>query len=113
MLSAYLPQSEIIEIFGVDMLNDETMTDLFEQLTGMVDDKPFECVGTRDEVNTAVCMAISTMQKENRQIPYLYRRYMESTYYQAYRDRSVDMQAWNSENLLSKTYQEILKNRLR
>ena len=113
MLSAYLPQDEIIPIFGVDMLNDETLLDLFEQLTGIVDDKPFECVGTRDEVNTAVCMAASRMIKDGRPVPYLYRRYTESAYYEAYRDRTVDMRAWNGENLLPETYQEILKNRLR
>ena len=113
MLSAYLSQDEIIPIFGVDMLNDETLLDLFEQLTGIVDDKPFECVGTRDEVNTAVCMAVSRMIKDGRPVPYLYRRYTESAYYEAYRDRTVDMRAWNGENLLPETYQEILKNRLR
>ncbi len=113
MLSAYLPQDEIRAVFGVDMLNDETMMDLFEQLTGLVDDKPFECVGTRDEVNVAVCMAISAMHKQQEQIPYLYRRYMESEYYKAYRNRTVDMQAWNGDNLLPEAYQEILKNKLR
>ena len=113
MLSAYLPQCEIISIFGTDMLNDETMMDLFEQLTGLVDDKPFECVGTRDEVNVAVCMAIADMKNNNSQIPLLYRSYMQSAYYEAYKDRCVDMQAWNDENFLPEAYQRILKEKLR
>ena len=113
MLSAYLPQCEIINIFGTDMLNDEKMMDLFEQLTGLVDDKPFECVGTRDEVNVAVCMAIAKIKKDNSQIPLLYRSYMQSAYYEAYKDRCVDMQAWNDENFLPEAYQRILKEKLR
>lgn len=112
MLSAYLPQNEIRDIFGVDMLNDETMMELFEQLTGLVDDKPFECVGTRDEVNVAICMAIRTMQETDKEIPLLYQKYMSSSYYNAYKDRKVDMTAWNSENGLPENYQVILKKKL-
>lgn len=113
MLSAYLRQKEIVEIFGTDMLNDETMMELFEQLTGLVDDKPFECVGTRDEVNVAICMAIANMKKENHPIPYLYQRYMKSSYYPAYQRRRVDMEAWNDQNGLPDAYREILKKKLK
>lgn len=112
MLSAYLSQDEVIAIFGKDMLNDETMRDLFEQLTGIVDDKPFECVGTRDEVNVAVCMAIAKMKADRQPLPLLYEGYLSSSYYPAYKDRKVDMNAWNDENFLPEHYQEILKKRL-
>lgn len=48
------------------MLEDETLKGTLDQLTGVVEEKPFECVGSRDEVNTAVCMTIARMEQEGR-----------------------------------------------
>ena len=67
MLSAYLPDETLRSIFGADMLNDETMKPLFLQLTGLEDDKPFECVGTREEVNTAAAMSIMSVTESRYQ----------------------------------------------
>ncbi len=44
ILSAYLNDQKLVEIFGRDMLDDPEMKELFEQLSGILDDKPFECV---------------------------------------------------------------------
>lgn len=113
MLSAYLGDSELVSIFQTDMLNDETMQSLFEQLTGILDDKPFECVGTRDEVNIAVCMSIRHHEKQNKPLPKLYAYYKTTKYYEAYKNSTVDMLAYNTENNLPKQYEEILKRKLR
>lgn len=111
MLSAYLDDQILVDIFGSDMLNDPTMKELFEQLTGILDDKPFECVGTRDEVNIAVCMSIRN-HKGNR-LPLLYEYYLSTSYYEAYKDRSVDMTAYNEENHLPEQYERLLKRKLK
>jgi hypothetical protein len=113
MMSAYLDDEEIISIFGRDMLNDETMKELFEQLTGILDDKPFECVGTRDEVNTAVCMSIAAHEKGGRKLPLLYEYYKTASYYGAYRGKTVNMLAYNNENRLPEQYAEVMKRKLR
>ena len=44
----------MIAIFGEDLLNKETMIPYFDQLTGLTPYKPFECVGTVEEVNEAL-----------------------------------------------------------
>lgn len=113
MMSAYLNNEEVIHIFGRDMLNDPEMRDLFEQLTGILDDKPFECVGTRDEVNTAICMAVRHMEKNKETIPLLYQEYKDTKYYTFYKDSSVDMLAYNEENHVPQEYVEIIKTELR
>jgi hypothetical protein len=75
MMSAYLePAGSHSAIFGRDMLNDPEMRELFQQLTGILDDKPFECVGTRDEVNTAICMSIRARRKRKQELPLLFAR---------------------------------------
>lgn len=112
MLSAYLPDNKLVDIFQTDMLNDVSMKALFEQLTGILDDKPFECVGTRDEVNIAVCMSIRHHEQENTPLPFLYAYYKTTKYYTVYRDMQVDMLAYNTENNLPKQYEEIVKRKI-
>ncbi|MDR1758570.1 MAG: hypothetical protein LBR51_06410 [Bacteroidales bacterium] len=54
ILSPFLSENTLFRIFGKDMLDDADLLPLFEELTGMAKEKPFECVGTIAEVNDAV-----------------------------------------------------------
>lgn len=58
MLAPYLEKEELINIFGKDLLEDTELLTYMKQLTGIEKVKPFECVGTRDEVNEAIDMII-------------------------------------------------------
>ena len=112
MMSAFLPDDQVIAIFHRNMLDDAEMRTLFEQLTGMLDDKPFECVGTRDEVNIAVCMSIAAHEKANAPLPMLYQEYRSTKYYDYYKDRPNGLDFWNSENLVPEEYQTLVHQRL-
>ncbi len=112
MLSAFLSDEEIEHIFGRDILNDPELYDLFTQLTGISINKPFECVGTREEVNIAINMCIARHSKENRKCPYLYEKYKESSFYDYYKDRKLDMNMWNDENLVIPEYQKIMHEKI-
>lgn len=57
MLAAFLPEKEIITIFGKNLFEDDTMVSLYRELLGIKDIKPFDCVGTPDEVSVAFMMA--------------------------------------------------------
>ncbi len=113
MMSAFLEDGDIRNIFHADMLNDESMSDLFHQLTGMSDDKPFECVGTREEVNLAIAVSIARHKKKGQALPKLYRMYEESSYYPYYRDKRIDWDAWNSENLVPEEYAALIHARMK
>ncbi|MBO4599902.1 MAG: hypothetical protein J5641_04100 [Bacteroidales bacterium] len=56
ILSPFIPPARLDAIFGRCLLDDEEMKPLFDQLVGRAECKPFECVGTIDEVNTALGM---------------------------------------------------------
>ena len=58
MLSAFVDDQTITKIFDHDMLNDMTLWPLYRQLSGLDENKPFECVGTRKEVVAAITLAI-------------------------------------------------------
>ena len=44
-LSPFIAKTELIGIFGTNLLDDETQVDGFAQLCGLQEHKPFECVG--------------------------------------------------------------------
>jgi hypothetical protein len=53
-LAAFLPKKEVIDIFGRNLFQEKSLIPLFEELIGVRNFKPFECVGTQDEVKEAL-----------------------------------------------------------
>lgn len=53
-LAAFLPKKEVLDIFGKNFFEDESLLTFFEELIGIRNFKPFECVGTPDEVKETV-----------------------------------------------------------
>ncbi|MBI4096336.1 MAG: hypothetical protein HY425_01330 [Candidatus Levybacteria bacterium] len=53
-LAAFLPKEKILDIFGKNLFEDESLLTLFEELIGTKNFKPFECVGTPQEVKEAL-----------------------------------------------------------
>ncbi len=50
ILSSFLPEDEVVSIFGEKLLDKESLDENFRELVGLNENKPFECVGTRSEV---------------------------------------------------------------
>ena len=66
------------------MADDKEMEFYFSQLIGMEKEKPFECVGSRDEINAAITLAIRDFEdgiNSGEKLPYLFERYKESGMY--------------------------------
>ena len=81
ILSPFLSHAELTEIFGRDLLNDTSMEKYFIELIGKSEHKPFECVGSIDEVNLAVSLAIRKYLDENQELPFLFVKYMDMGLY--------------------------------
>ena len=73
ILSPFLYKEKLIEIFGEDLFEKEDLLDIFIELTGYGKTKPFECVGTYEEVRYAITKTISKLDKQ----PYLLKYYKE------------------------------------
>lgn len=109
ILSPFLSFEELNDIFGSDMANDMTMKDTLDKLIGMVEEKPFECVGSRDEVNTAICMAIRKYKKSEEVLPYLFEYYMTTPFYNEYIDKeNTYFDKFNEENLLPDKFRQLV-----
>lgn len=53
MLAPFVERSRLIEVFGKDLLDDPALENTYAELRGEKGIKPFECVGTPEEVNLA------------------------------------------------------------
>jgi UDP-N-acetyl-alpha-D-muramoyl-L-alanyl-L-glutamate epimerase len=76
ILSPFLEPAELVGIFGSNLLDDPDLSFYFDQLCGLEEEKPFDCIGTIDEVNAALHAAINKYRDEN--IPVLLQRYKQS-----------------------------------
>ena len=78
ILSPFLDQDYMINIFGKDLFDDKNMKEIFEKLVGILPEKPFECVGSRGEINAALQEILRQYKSENQSLPYLLEYYKES-----------------------------------
>lgn len=56
LLAAYLPKNTAVSILGKNPFRDESLVPTYRELLGIAEFKPFECVGTPEEVKTALLM---------------------------------------------------------
>jgi UDP-N-acetyl-alpha-D-muramoyl-L-alanyl-L-glutamate epimerase len=82
ILSPFLDESQLVKIFGKNLFEDESLKTFLDQLTGVADEKPFDCVGTINEVNLALCEIIRKRDKTG--LPYLLDYYKNSSSYRRY-----------------------------
>ncbi len=83
ILSPFLSHQRLVEIFGTDLTDDASMQEDFEKLIGMGKEKPFECVGSRDEVNAAICLTIERMEQDGEPLPRLLAWYRQQPVYRS------------------------------
>ncbi len=74
ILSPFLSKDELINIFGHDLYEDKELLNIFKELAGYSETKPFECVGTYNEVRYAISL---TINKYN-ELPYLLKYYKDN-----------------------------------
>lgn len=104
ILSPFLSPAYLSEIFGGNFYDYEKMEIYFKELTGETKVKPFECVGTVDEVKMAVSLAIERFYSKNNKLPYLLKNYKKDKI-------SLDfLKSWNNEHFLLSKYEKVLKN---
>lgn len=78
ILSPYVKQDELCKIFGSNLFEDENLLKDFIELLGYSENKPFECVGTYDEVKFACFKTIENLEKENKKLPKLLQYYKDN-----------------------------------
>jgi len=54
ILAPFIPDKELVSIFGSNVMENRLLATYLDELTGKSPVKPFECVGTPEEVNAAI-----------------------------------------------------------
>ena len=90
ILSPFIEKEKLVAIFGRDLSTDSSLLPIFEELNGTAPVKPFECVGTVEEVRACVAAAENNDFTAVNQI----------------------LARFNDEHFLPSQFEQILKNRL-
>ena len=110
ILSPFIKQEKLENIFGENLFEKEGLKEIFIELCGFGEIKPFECVGTYSEVRYSVSKVINDYLKENKTLPFLLKYYYEN--YELEDLNSNVLKNYSEENNLPKKFEEILKESL-
>ena len=100
ILSPFLTPQEVMDIFGRNMLDDWDMKETLDQLIGIEEEKPFECVGSRDEINTAIVLTIKGLEEAGEALPCILSYYKTTDLYQTFRTRGDQYSSYYDGNNL-------------
>ena len=112
ILSPFLSQKRLTEIFGRNLADDKEMEKYFSQLIGLEKEKPFECVGSRDEINASITLTIRDFEtgiNKGDKRPYLFEKYKELGLYEKnLAECDVYLNFFDDEHLIPDVYLEKL-----
>ncbi len=112
ILSPFLSKDTLVNIFGKDLSEDASLTNYLDELTGIAPVKPFECVGTVDEVNAVLQHQIQKLKNTDWSV--MIRHYLDhnETDKQKYPLLENILNQFNEENFLLPEFVTLLKTAL-
>lgn len=105
MLSPFIQEDKLIELFGKNLYSDINLVDILDELTGKAEVKPFECVGTPDEVMAAIHVYLKNKSTLKPLLVNIERNTSNTRFDQL-------LSQYNTENLLPSEFDKILKKAL-
>lgn len=110
IMSPFIELERLTEMFGENLLEKESLLTNFEELVGIRDVKPFECVGSRNEVCTALMLFIDREEKAGRELPYLARVFKQQGLYAKQKAIGNQYETYfDEENLLPDSYDKLMR----
>jgi len=104
----FINDKTLMEIFGNNLADDETLISDFDRLIGLKKEKPFECVGSIDEINTAIRMKLDIYRKENEKLPFLYSYYVKRGLDKSPYNKNKFLDFYNNTNALPKEFNDFV-----
>ena len=108
-LSPFISRKQLAKIFGNDYFKERQLAKYFKTLTGLVNNKPFECVGTIDESRIAVKLAVEQYKKSGLQIPAALDDLATKLGATTKKDDRI-FNSWRNKHFLPTIYEGILKS---
>jgi len=104
MMAAVLNDNDMKRIFKTNMLDNKELKKIFNGLVYPDYDKPFECVGTKEEINLSIKMIIDKCKREGKNVPELLKEYAIENTNSLDEEIEKAKQHWNSENNLTEEF---------
>lgn len=106
ILSPFLYKQELVNIFGEDLFERKDLLNTLLELSWQSENKPFECVGTYEEVRYALSLTINKLHDD---LPYLLKYYKDN--FELLLDKKIEKE-FNDENNLEPKFVKIVKEEL-
>jgi len=109
ILSPFIEQDILQRIFGRNLLEDITLLPVLNDLIGGTKVKPFDCIGTIDEVNAALCATIRKLPEES--LSRLLVEYKASETFRKFEKFSIDqlLASYDEVHFLPEKFEKLLK----
>lgn len=113
ILSPYVTAIQLKKIFSKNLFDDPNLTPVFDKLVGNADNKPFECVGTLNDVNAALLITLKNFK--SKKLPALLEHYQNSAAFFKNKDLKISKleKELNSEHFLTPDFLSLLKSKLK
>lgn len=110
ILSPFVTPGKLEKTYGENLLEKGELLPVLKELCGMTPEKPFECVGTVDEV----CIALVQTVKQYEDLPVLLQFFVESPLYEQYKKTNftTQLQHLETEHFLFEQELILLKKHL-
>lgn len=109
ILSPFIERDTLIKIFGKDLYNEKSLLQHFNELIGQCEVKPFECVGTIDEINMAIKETIKMIDEP---LPFLL-DYYSSLPLDSISESTSFINLDKTPHYLEKQFLDVLKNHVK
>lgn len=106
MLAPFLPEDKLNAMLGENLIVKPALKSSLEELRGLTEVKPFECVGTVEEVNLALHQALNNNDYPK---PEHTKLQLDESNKQLFADA---LKGWNTEHFLSESLETLLKQKL-
>lgn len=110
-LYPFIDRVNLIKIFRKDLYAEEKLQDLLLHLTGVKKPKPFECVGTYEELLEGLRLSIRKLEENNKSLPILL-KFAKENILNSNSPHDKIMTSWNQTNFLPYDLEESLKAKI-
>ena len=104
----FIDKEQIISIFGQDLYEKEELLDLLAYIIGEKKPKPFECVGTYEELHEGLRLSIKKLEVNGEKLPILL-RYASTIINSNNEPRTDILSSWDKNNFLTDEFTKSLK----
>jgi hypothetical protein len=110
-LYPFINAEQSIKIFHKDLYASKELADLLLHITGVKLPKPFECVGTYEELQEGLRLSIKKLEGNNQPLPFLLRYAKEKVLNENYTQSKI-LTSWNQNNFLPNDLAQTLKAKI-